>query len=614
MIISEKIKDAEKFLDQGHLKDALSVVVKIEDSSNLSYGDGLRCKLLKSKILISMGSFKKALNFANQVIYESTENAKQILVVDASISKARALWRLDRYVESLKILDKVSNELNKITDVPQSLLAKKSALIMYVKSSIFWLKGELDQALDYAQDSLVQREKFGNKKDVGWSLYRIGNIYADKGELDLALGHFQKCLAIFKEIGNKQGIGWTNNQLAKIYCTKGEFNRSLKLHQIALEIVEEIGDILCTAWAFNSLSTLYQLKGEFDLAIECAQKSLNLSDKVGSKFLIAWSLSVFGRIYSKKGELNLALEHYQKSLVIFEEIESTQNIAQSLDRIGEIYHSKGEFKAALQYYKKSIAIYKKTKDYIFFSDNIFMGREVSLYHLVKVNIDTDNLDEAERYVQKLENINKKEDNRRIHQIYRIASAMLLKTSKRTIKKADAQRIFQQIAGEKIINYELTVDAMLNLCELLLDELQISGSEEVITEVKEWSNRLLEIAKTQHSYVLLVETYLLQSKLALLELDLQKAQELLDQALLLSKEKNLGKLSMILTIEQESIQKQLSKWEQILDQQPSINEILELTQLETLIERMINKKLYQREEEIFQYAEEAKRLLTTWKKR
>lgn len=614
MIVPEKMKEAEKLLDRGHLKDALTVIVKIEDRPNLSYGDRLHCKLLKSNILFLMGSIKKALNVANQVIYESTENTKQILVIDASISKARALWRLDRYTESLNILDQVKNELNDITDVSQSLLTKRSALILFIKSSIFWINGELDRALEYAQKSLAQREKLGNKLDIGFSLFRLGAIYADKGELDIALHHFQKSLGIGKEIENRQFIAWNTNQIAKINCTKGELNRALELHKTSIKITEEIGDNMGLAWAFNSLSTLYQLKGELDLALECAQNSLNLADKVGSKFLIAWSLGVFGEIYSKKGELNLALEHYQDSLVIFEEIGNTQSIAQSLDRIGEIYHSKGEFEAALQYYTKSIAIYNKIKDYVIFGDNIFMGREVSHYHLIKLNIDTNNLEKAAGYVQKLEIINNKEDNKRIHQIYRISSAMLLKTSKRTIKKADAQRIFQQIAEEEIINYELTVAAMLNLCELLLEELQTSGDEEVLDEVKEWSNRLSRIAKTQHSYVLLIETYLLQSKLALLELDLPKAQDLLDQALLLSNEKNLGKLKAIITVEQESLQKQLSKWEQILAQQPSMNEILELTQLDTLIERMINKKLYQREEEIFQYAEEAKRLLTTWEKR
>ena len=47
--------------------------------------------------------------------------------------------------------------------------------------------------------------------------------------------------------------------------------------------------------------------------------------------------------------------------------------------------------------------------------------------------------------------------------------------------------------------------------------------------------------------------------------------------------------------------QLNRWETIIGQKPAINEIIELTQLDNLIERMIHKRVVRDEEEIRHYA-------------
>ena len=58
--------------------------------------------------------------------------------------------------------------------------------------------------------------------------------------------------------------------------------------------------------------------------------------------------------------------------------------------------------------------------------------------------------------------------------------------------------------------------------------------------------------------------------------------------------------------------QFNKWEKILDKNPSISEIIELTQIEGMLERMIQKKLDITEEKTMEYAIEARRLVDVWK--
>ena len=138
-----------------------------------------------------------------------------------------------------------------------------------------------------------------------------------------------------------------------------------------------------------------------------------------------------------------------------------------------------------------------------------------------------------------------------------------------------------------------------------------GDETVLNEVRKLTSKLQAIAESQDSYWLLVETYILQSKLALMELDLEKAQKLLTKADQIAGEKKFVQLTKTISIERVLLSSQFSKWERIISQNPSIKERIELTQLNTLLERMLHKKYD--EQEVYKYAEEARQLVEAWGK-
>jgi hypothetical protein len=233
--------------------------------------------------------------------------------------------------------------------------------------------------------------------------------------------------------------------------------------------------------------------------------------------------------------------------------------------------------------------------------------------LIKLSIDTDALDQAREFIKQIQAINEKEDNVVLKQICNVSEALLLKTSKRITNIAKAQKLLQQVAGEEIVFFELTVDAILNLCDLLFTELRTFGNEEVLSEVKNWSNRLLELAQKQYSYSLLAETYLLQSRLALLELDIQQSQNLLDEAKILAEENELQQLHTKILDEQFFLHEQSRKWKRLAGKKLSIKDRINLIQLEDLLDRMIHKRIFQKEEEIQDYAAEASALVEKWEK-
>ena len=91
------------------------------------------------------------------------------------------------------------------------------------------------------------------------------------------------------------------------------------------------------------------------------------------------------------------------------------------------------------------------------------------------------------------------------------------------------------------------------------------------------------------------------------------EQLLNKAKIITEEKGIQQLVEIITIDHDTFLNQLNKWEDIIGQKTTLKEIVKLTQVENLLERMIHKKKYQKKEAVLDYASKARELKIQWQK-
>jgi hypothetical protein len=162
-------------------------------------------------------------------------------------------------------------------------------------------------------------------------------------------------------------------------------------------------------------------------------------------------------------------------------------------------------------------------------------------------------------------------------------------STRIRNRAKAEELLKQIIEEEIGLGENIVLAIINLCDLLVGELRITNDVEVIDELKPLINKLLNIAEISESHWLLAETYLLQSKLSLINLDMKEAQRFLTQAQQIAKRFGLNQLTMKIANEHDDLQKKLYLWEKIKEVEAPISERIELARMDEQIEGIIQNR-------------------------
>ncbi|UCG31038.1 MAG: tetratricopeptide repeat protein [candidate division WOR-3 bacterium] len=584
--VHDEISRVESLLNEGKIEEALDLLGMIKSRKGLSKKSRLVCALLEIKIKMKVGKFKDALKLTESVLQSALKQKDVLSAVELYALQVEIAWRSGEFNMGLRALDESERLIKGVqfaqADDKARAFNRRKAELLCNGGIIHWYKGNLNRAIEYHELSLEIMEKLEDLPGMANVFNNLGLVYWSKGDLERSVEYHQRSRTMNEVIGDKRRIGASLNNLGNVYCMKGELDSALDVYQRSLAIKEELGLKWEIATTLINIGSVYHLKGELDLAVDYYRKSLVTSEELANKANIALATNNLGDIFMLRGELGQALECFQKALELYQELGFKQEIALSLSNLGGLYWKKESIEQSLQCYKQSLAMYEEMQNAPYAA--------LVLFNLFWVALEREDSSMAEQYLNNLEQINKNNDNKVIDQRYRVAKALWLKSSKRSRHKLEAVRILEEVTEEKVVDHTLAVTAMIHLCDLLLSELKVTGEEELFGEIKELTSRLLDISKRQSSHLLLTEVYLLQSKLALIELDMGQAKKLLAQAHAIAEEKGLSRLARLIAQERDSLQSQLKKWESLIEQEPSKQKMIDLTNIDALLEQMIQKTI------------------------
>jgi len=494
----------------------------------------------------------------------------------ANFELVRKLISEGKYEDALKDLKNIEKR--------GELGEKKQINCQILKSEIYNKTGKYEKALNFAEEALEKCKDpddclaiLDATNETAYSYWRLGKLVEASKVLD-------RSETIVQKLKNKK-IKAVLSREARIYRikgvihhTEGNLNEAESHYRKSLSLWEQIGNKQEISSVLNNLGVLNRTKGELHKALGYYQKSLFLYKEFGNIDDIATSLNNIGNIFRYQGELDEALQYYKQSLDSWEEIGNSQFVSLAFYNIGEVYQQKGKLDTAIRYFKQSLSLREKIGN----KQDIAM----TLFYLISASLDSKNTKSAQRYLDRLRFIESSENNSFIKQLRKIAEASLLKTSPRMKHRVEAQELLQKVLEEEIVDHSLTVIALIGLSELLLDELKISGDQEVFTLLQAMVSSLFDIAQHQDSHNLLVKTYWLQSQMALIDLDLEKARELLNKAQEIAERKGLRKLAISISSDHDSLLNQLSEWENLINKKAGLKERLEFAQLGGLVVKLI----------------------------
>ncbi|MFX1525794.1 MAG: tetratricopeptide repeat protein [Promethearchaeota archaeon] len=528
-----ELKQAENLMYNAKFEEALILLSGFEKEEEKNSFNFLSSSILKGRVYCYMGKYKEVVNLG-----ESTYKLSQLLdsiseTIYSLLFKAYTLYfgKVEQAFENIAEAEKIFSSL-------MNKSSRMNADILLIKSMIYHHNGNLIEAFELAKKCLSLQEKSGEKLDLANIYCHLGELNLYKGENDLGLNFAMKSLELHRELNNQTGISKCFHLIGSSYYNKGEFNQAIKIGKQGLMI--------------NEIDIITKLE----------------------------SLDLLADSYKSKGELDLALQYQNDAAVIAEEEGYTEEWISCIYGVGAIYRRMGDLDNAIDYFQKSLSLSIEF--------NSSYGKRVSYFYLIIVNLDRNSLDKAKYYLAKLENLTNKEESSVFKNVYLIAKALLLKKGGRIRHRTEAELILKQISEKEIESPMLYILAAVSLCEIFLEELSITNNEEVLEELNPLITKLLIFAERDYAFPWLVEGKLLQAKLALIQLEFNKAQQLLTQAQRIAEIHELNLLASKISSEHDNLLEQLNDWINLQKIDAPMSDRIKLASINGVVDRMQGK--------------------------
>ncbi|MFX0116730.1 MAG: tetratricopeptide repeat protein [Candidatus Hodarchaeota archaeon] len=555
--LSEAIQEGEKLLSNLEQEDKIAIkhIRHIKGSLYLLKGDLYWASGQSTEVL---EHFEKSL-----AIREELGNSQEIAetLTEIGCCHLNATNKLDSALDYLQRGVALREALGNKTDIANSL---NTLGICYTQM------GNSEEGLRYYQESLALYEALENRRQMATLYHNLTFAMIGKEEYALARDYAQKHLVVRKELDQKDGLAAAYNVLGWLHLWNGELDHALNYFKNALTTHEEFLGQTGLNFRLNCVGFAYLAMGELETALSHYERALDLCKAEPEPDVVhAWILTSMAKAFSLKGEAKVALDTINQALKVLEVVDHQLSLVGALTQKGIIYRMLGESELALKVLEEGLNQYPsliapELQKWYFLSE--------TLLHLILVAQDLKAREKAAEYLKQMQEIQQKTENKYIRLRKRFAEALVLKMSKRGTKKLQAQQAFQEIVEEEIIEYDITVLAILNLCELLILEVKISeAKEELLAEIVTLSTKLYEMAQDQKAPMVIIMALILQAKIAMVEGGLKKATGLLDNAIIMADEKKLGNLLMKARFEQETLAADLEKWEELSRRNASIKE-------------------------------------------
>lgn len=527
---------AEELMYKGRFEEALELITLFEANENLSTKSFLSALNTKGRIYCYQEEYHKAVEVGG-IAYDECQKLKnnQLDLLDTLILKAYIV-HLGNYNEALECIKEAEEILEKFPTKPTY---RHYSDYLSIKSKIYNIKGDLNEAFELALKCLDKCEELGEKLYIARAIGNLSELYLYKAESDLALDHAMKSLEIQKSLNNLVGI----------------------------------------ASSFHLVGLSQYTRGNFEQALEFGKKCLAIKEiSVYTKIDV---LHLLGIIYKEKAQLERTIRYYKRSLHYAEQLKFMDKVQYNLMGIGAAYRVIGDQKKATKYLERSLDLAKKL--------GTPYGTTSSLFYLVLTNLDIHNMKIAQQYLDKLGGSINKEESRPFIDAYLIAKALVKKKSGRIRDHSEAELLLKQVTERQIATPQIYLIALVNLCDLFLEELYLTNNTEVLDELNPLIEKMSEIAENQNAYLWLTETKLLQAKLALIQMNIDKAKQLLTEAQRIAEIKGLNLLAIKISNEHDNLLGKLNLWDNLKEANAPMSERIKLASIEGVIDRLEGRK-------------------------
>jgi len=526
--IEKQLQKVDQLIIHGEFQKALEIIEEELRRKNLEKENELTLILQKGHILFFLGKLQESLQIAEKALEESEKINNTSLILYAIIVCSICLRFSGRFDEAVEITDKGLMLLENQNSLSEEEFAERKAQFLIWKASSIAQFGEVDKAMEIAEEALTLALKSGYKPIISTAYQALGSYHNWFNNFKKFEEYNSKGIETAKEIGNKFFIAWNLLGLAQIKKRKREYQEAINLLEKVIALSKEMGSTLLLM-SYSSLGEIYRVMFQLDKAIECYHESMKYN--IYANYFDYFS---FGLVYFWKYDLKQAQEYFLKALKGCEDV-----------------------------------------------NEMLLHPEV-LFNLLLVQLELNKIEQAKQYLDRLEQIAVETGFERLNDFYHFGLIRFNIVSGSITDLANTTELLNAFLQRNNLSSETKFKVLYNLMEIRIKELTISASETALSGAIKQTIRLEVEAEEQQLRWFLANVYRLQSQLALLELDAGKALALLEKAQVIADEIDVELLKQAIKKDQGKIEQQLGMWNKLQEEKPPIADRVKLISLNSTL--------------------------------
>jgi tetratricopeptide (TPR) repeat protein len=219
------------------------------------------------------------------------------------------------------------------------------AKILWIRMLSSFFSGQLDQTLDYGEQSLAIARELNLREQLAYTLSDLGNYgYMMSGRVDQGMAAVSEARSIWRELNNLPMLTDNLSTTALVHHHAGEFDAALELANEAHEISRRIGNRWGQAYSQGVRGYVFMERGEIDHALAALNEAIEFGHE---SFIVVKVVagSLVSTIYRLLGAFDRSLE-ISRATVALGETQSTFWLAQALGSLARLQIDQGEYDQA----------------------------------------------------------------------------------------------------------------------------------------------------------------------------------------------------------------------------------------------------------------------------
>ncbi len=176
--------------------------------------------------------------------------------------------------------------------------------------------GDLEQALEYAENSIQTKERLGLTEVMPFAYHQLAVILADLGEIARAEQYFNRAIDQARQLGGE--VFFTALSLVllgRLKAAQGKLTEALPLVDESLELARSQTDLIYGV-CLEAAAPVYTALGRLDESLEMLQQALKALEPIGAKYPICLTYGEMVAVYWLQGDFEKAEQFAARCLSI----------------------------------------------------------------------------------------------------------------------------------------------------------------------------------------------------------------------------------------------------------------------------------------------------------